>query len=103
MADVSRRNIEPYLETTKLGQKQSSESLDKAALYLHNHAQSFGERSVNSRELLHKIDWKIIPIAFACYTMQFLDRANINVGVVLFISGFEANFCTIVCGCYGAT
>lgn len=83
MADVSRRNIEPYLETTKLGQKQSSESLDKAALYLHNHAQSVGERSVNSRGLLRKIDWKIIPIAFACYTMQFMDKININVSTTL--------------------
>lgn len=60
----------------------SSASLDKAAVYLHR-AQISGEGAVNSRELLWKIDRMIIPIAFVCYTMQFMDKINLNVSVGL--------------------
>lgn len=93
MVDVSEsersphHSVEPHFEimTGTLGPKTSSESLDKAAVYLRSHAQSFAERSVNSRGLLGKIDWKIIPIAFVCYTMQFMDKININVGSTLYL------------------
>lgn len=105
MADLTKNNpqhnAKADFETTDLCPNASSTSLDKAAIYLYNHAQSSGEGSINPRELLWKIDWRIIPIAGACYTMQFLDRANINVGVALIINPFAAEYCIPVCSCYG--
>lgn len=57
----------------------SSTSLDKAAVYLQDHGQLSGNGSVDGRTLLRKIDWRIMPLAFACYTAQFIDKVNINV------------------------
>ena len=34
---------------------------------------------VNLQALRRKIDWRIVPIMFLCYTVQFLDKVNINV------------------------
>lgn len=81
MTNVSESDPQHGFKPSKLDPKASPKDLDKAAVYLHSHAQSFGEleRSADPKTLLRKIDWKIIPIAFACYTMQFLDKININV------------------------
>lgn len=54
-------------------------SLDAAAIYLKHHENIGEEGRVNSRALVRKIDWRIVPLAFACYTMQFIDKVNINV------------------------
>ncbi|KAF3319090.1 hypothetical protein TWF173_003543 [Orbilia oligospora] len=45
---------------------------------LHNDA-----APVNEKELLKKIDYRIVPIMFACYTMQFIDKVNINYAAVM--------------------
>jgi hypothetical protein len=34
---------------------------------------------VDLQALRRKIDWRIVPIMFLCYTVQFLDKVNINV------------------------
>lgn len=52
-------------------------AVDTALNYIQN-ARSIGSL-VNEKQLLRKIDWRIIPIMFACYTMQFLDKVLINV------------------------
>ncbi|KIM92208.1 hypothetical protein PILCRDRAFT_301 [Piloderma croceum F 1598] len=57
-------------------------SLDKAAVYLHNHSKS-EEGSVNAKTLLRKIDWIILPLAFLCYAVQFIDKININYAAVM--------------------
>jgi hypothetical protein len=54
-------------------------SLDKAAVYLHNHGHLSEEGSVNAKTLLRKLDWRLIPLAFACTTAQFIDKFTINV------------------------
>jgi hypothetical protein len=35
--------------------------------------------SVDFKELRRKVDYRIMPVMFLCYTMQFLDKVNINV------------------------
>lgn len=35
--------------------------------------------NINLAALRHKIDWRIVPIMFCCYTMQFLDKVSLNV------------------------
>lgn len=49
-----------------------------AALYYIQNATKTGS-FVNEKQLLRKIDWRIVPIMFACYTMQFVDKVLINV------------------------
>lgn len=51
--------------------------MDEALNYIRNAGSSASP--VNEKQLLRKIDWRIIPIMFACYTMQFLDKVLINV------------------------
>ena len=29
--------------------------------------------------LQRKVDWRIVPIMFLCYTMQFIDKVSLNV------------------------
>ncbi|KAJ6256508.1 Sialin [Drechslerella dactyloides] len=45
---------------------------------LHSH-----ELRVDDKKLLRKIDFRIVPIMFACYTMQFIDKVNINYAAVM--------------------
>ena len=68
--------------------KHTKVSLDMADIKdleaVHSHAA--GDMfSVDSQDstLLRKIDWRIVPILFACYTLQFLDKVLINYANVM--------------------
>lgn len=37
------------------------------------------ESQINLKALRRKIDFRIIPIMFLCYTMQFIDKVALNV------------------------
>jgi hypothetical protein len=60
----------------------SCASLDKAAVYLHTHGQLPEEGSVNEKTLVCKIDWRIIPLALACYVVVVVDKINISVRIL---------------------
>ena len=65
----------------------ANEDLDVAFKYIQN--VSNGEidfSSINMAALRRKIDWHIVPIMFLCYTMQFLDKVNINVSHIFIIA-----------------
>lgn len=51
--------------------------IDKAYLFLAEH--SVGDDSIDLKALRRKIDWRIVPIMFLCYVMQFVDKVMINV------------------------
>lgn len=51
--------------------------MDGALSYIQNAGNDASP--VNEKLVVRKIDWRIIPIMFACYTMQFLDKVLINV------------------------
>lgn len=54
--------------------------LDEAFKYLNEHTNAeLGE--INLAALRRKIDWRIVPIMFTCYTLQFVDKVVINVGL----------------------
>lgn len=59
-----------------------SRDMDTALTYIQNARNGDGS-SVNEKQLLRKIDWRIVPIMFACYTMQFIDKVLINVSPLL--------------------
>jgi hypothetical protein len=83
MANVAKASssdfAKPIEETGGLSMNMSSTSLDRAAVYLHNHSQLSEEVSINSKMLLRKIDWRLLPLAFACTAVQFIDKFTINV------------------------
>lgn len=56
----------------------NSADMDTAFNYIQNAGNNSGSL-VSEKELLRKIDWRIVPIMFACYTMQFVDKILINV------------------------
>lgn len=35
--------------------------------------------SVDLKALRRRIDWKIVPLMFCCYTIQFIDKVLLNV------------------------
>jgi hypothetical protein len=74
--------------------------LDEAYVFLtqHNH----GDGSVDLKALRRKIDWRILPIMFLCYTMQFLDKVMINVSLTSHSPQYYHLTCLrIVCSCHG--
>ena len=58
---------------------------------------------VNEKKLMRKIDWRIIPLMFFCYLLQFLDKVLINVRFFLILksSGNTAQLTLTVCERYG--
>jgi hypothetical protein len=57
---------------------ESDDDLDEAFRYLHDHTDA-ESGSVDLAALRRRIDWKIVPIMFACYVLQFVDKVVINV------------------------
>lgn len=58
----------------------ANEDLDVAFKYIKNASDGdVDSSSVNLAALRRKVDWHIVPVMFLCYTMQFLDKVNINV------------------------
>ncbi|KIM92204.1 hypothetical protein PILCRDRAFT_298 [Piloderma croceum F 1598] len=82
MADAAKASSSDFakpIETLNM----SSTSLDGAAVYLHNHSQLSEEVSINPKMLLRKIDWRLMPLAFACSAVQFIDKFTINYAAVM--------------------
>ncbi|KAJ7218772.1 major facilitator superfamily domain-containing protein [Mycena rebaudengoi] len=64
----------------------SSTSLDKAIVYLQETGIESDAREVQSARLLRKIDWRIGPIALMVYTLQALDKLDLNYAAVMGIN-----------------
>lgn len=83
---------------------ERDDDVDDAFKYLHDHAVADGEStSINLAALRRKIDWRIVPIMFACYVLQFIDKVVINVRLKLPspLCHDYNNVPFIVCGCHG--
>ncbi|KAF6798722.1 allantoate permease [Colletotrichum sojae] len=65
----------------------SSGSVDAAWKYLNDHREAgVDTSSVDLDALRRRIDWRIVPLMFGCYTMQFLDKVILNYAAVMGIS-----------------
>ncbi|KAH7074784.1 allantoate permease [Paraphoma chrysanthemicola] len=63
---------------------ESSKNVDAAWTYLNNHNDAIAEiASANIQDIRRRIDWHIVPLMFACYTMQFLDKVILNYAAVM--------------------
>ncbi|KAJ7764623.1 major facilitator superfamily domain-containing protein [Mycena maculata] len=70
----------PALKTVNV----SSASLDRAIVYLKKHPDARSNSTeVDHTLLVRKIDRHIVPIALAAYTLQFLDKLDLNYAVVM--------------------
>jgi hypothetical protein len=59
-------------------------NVDEAWKYLNTHTTTTTAiNNVDIAKLRRKIDWHIVPIMFACYTMQFLDKVILNYAAVM--------------------
>ena len=52
--------------------------IDKAYWYVQEHDTAQWS-AWELKALRRKIDWRIVPITFCCYTMQFIDKVLLNV------------------------
>ena len=62
---------------------RSKDDLDQAYWYIRQAGAGINDEVATpaaSKALRRKIDRWIVPISFACYTMQFLDKVLLNVG-----------------------
>ncbi len=55
--------------------------VDAAWVFLNEHRDVAGVDAVDLKKLRARIDWRIVPIMFGCYTMQFLDKVIYNVSL----------------------
>ncbi|KAI9882089.1 MAG: hypothetical protein M1823_006165 [Watsoniomyces obsoletus] len=62
----------------------ADQDLDQAYKYLESKNDGLpSSEGVNLAALRRKIDWRIVPIMFACYTMQFIDKVLLNYAAVM--------------------
>jgi hypothetical protein len=81
----------PVVETDEVRRSESSpthrQSLkdpDQAYTFLTKIGAADGVHSeVNLKSLRRKVDWRIVPIMFLCYTMQFIDKVSLNYAAVM--------------------
>ncbi|KAK6523218.1 hypothetical protein TWF694_006110 [Orbilia ellipsospora] len=91
MDAITRAVPEQYLDlksnsSTRFGSSPVpiSQSTDAAFEFLQRQRELYGNGPLpNEKELIRKIDFRIVPIMFACYTMQFIDKVNINYAAVM--------------------
>lgn len=78
--NVSSRDNSSLNAPDKVGAEYSNprKDIDKAYWYVreHDHPQW---SLLELKKLRRKIDWRIVPIMFCCYTMQFVDKVLLNV------------------------
>jgi hypothetical protein len=77
--------VSPSPPASPMNASSDSKDLDLAFKYIQDAKQGADEglaENVDLKALRRKIDWRILPVMFLCYTMQFLDKVNINVSKV---------------------
>ncbi|OLN96782.1 Thiamine pathway transporter THI73-like protein 1 [Colletotrichum chlorophyti] len=76
-----------HVSPTSSGPSALSGSVDAAWNFLNEHRDAgIDTSSVDLNALRRKIDWRIVPLMFGCYTMQFLDKVILNYAAVMGIS-----------------
>lgn len=71
------------------------QNLDQAYWYVQSSSTAVEATPAELRRLRRKVDWWIVPIMFASYTMQFIDKVSLNVGTWrLLIMSVLTELCT---------
>ncbi|KAJ4332103.1 hypothetical protein N0V87_008664 [Didymella glomerata] len=86
---------DPIHVDEKAPEKSAYKDADKALEFLR--VNEDGEEgtvvSIDEKTLVKKIDWMIVPIMFACYFLQYLDKSLLNFAAVMGIRE-DANLTT---------
>ncbi|KAI7163577.1 major facilitator superfamily transporter, partial [Hortaea werneckii] len=56
---------------------------DAALDFLRGEAVAGEAEAIDERRLLRKIDWMVVPLMFACYLLQYLDKSLLNYAAVM--------------------
>ncbi|KAL6703743.1 hypothetical protein ACN47E_009124 [Coniothyrium glycines] len=56
---------------------------DEALNFLKNHHDVSPLTAEDERKLVRKIDWKIMPLMWCCYCLQYLDKTLVNYAAVM--------------------
>ena len=56
---------------------------DAALDFLRGEAVAGEAEAIDERRLLRKIDWMVVPLTFACYLLQYLDKSLLNYAAVM--------------------
>ncbi|KAJ7439500.1 allantoate permease [Mycena latifolia] len=80
--DTEKAHDTGFTLPTVVAAHESSASLDKAIVYLEEHADR-QDVEVNHARLLRKIDRHIAPIAFTAFILQSLDKLDLNYAAVM--------------------
>lgn len=77
--------------------------LDRARQYiLDSSVTEANSSAVDLPALRRKIDWRIVPIMFCCYMMQFVDKVLLNVSwIYVIIESCLLIGSNAVCCCHG--
>ncbi|KAL2158156.1 hypothetical protein VTH06DRAFT_4724 [Thermothelomyces fergusii] len=86
MSTTSDKNSAKERVLSDAASNGASDGLDSAWKYLDAHRDQGGldaGESIDLKALRRKIDWRIVPLMFMCYTLQFLDKVILNYGAVM--------------------
>ncbi|KAH7310460.1 major facilitator superfamily domain-containing protein [Stachybotrys elegans] len=70
-----------HLVASSADKESSSHRVDDAWEFLDRHRDA--ALNVDMRLLRRRIDWRLVPLMFLCYTMQFLDKVILNYSNVM--------------------
>ncbi|KAL8677734.1 MAG: hypothetical protein Q9186_005869 [Xanthomendoza sp. 1 TL-2023] len=79
----SRDTSSSHAQGDKGGFVPHNQNLDQAYWYVHESSNTVEATPDELRRLRRKVDWWIVPIMFACYTMQFIDKVSLNYAAVM--------------------
>lgn len=81
---------EPEKDSSAIAEEQSLTDVDDAWKFLDKHRDAVPSSSTSSSSqegillaIRRKNDWRIVPLGFLCYTMQFMDKLVLNYAGVM--------------------
>lgn len=80
--EKARDNSDDQPETL-VGEIKDVSNADAALDFLQQHGDVREMTSEDERRLKRKIDWRIVPLMFGCYILQYLDKTLINYANVM--------------------
>lgn len=93
-AAISHLPNQQYKRTLDLVEMSSDSDFKAEAAQKTDHVsptiETFDE--IEEKKLIRKIDWRLLPILGALYSISFIDRGNVRYVVLARRGGFADNF-----------
>ncbi|PPJ50507.1 hypothetical protein CBER1_07739 [Cercospora berteroae] len=80
-ANTTISNPVAYVAT--INNEKRSKDVDEAYDYLRSRADFVGEQAIDIKKLQRRVDWRIMPIMFLIFGLQFLDKFLLNYSIVM--------------------